>query len=101
MNESWSADFMCDALENGRRIRVLNIIDDYNREAIWVDAQFNYPSEMVVRAMDILSMTRGLPQQIRVDNGPEFLEKHLKNTVLNNKSRLRISKQENQHRMHT
>lgn len=78
INESWSADFMCDALDNGRRVRVLNIIDDYNRQALWVDAQFHYPSEMVIRALEILSMTRGLPQQIRVDNGPEFLSKSFK-----------------------
>ena len=68
-------DLVCDALENGRRIRVLNIIDDYNREAIWVDARFHYPSEMVVRVMEILNMTIGLPDKIRVDNGPEFLSK--------------------------
>jgi putative transposase len=71
-NEMWSMDFMSDSLENGRRFRVLNIIDDYNREAIWVDAQYNYPGEMVKRALEILELERGLPENIRVDNGPEF-----------------------------
>jgi putative transposase len=78
MNKSWSADFMSDALDNGRRIRVLNIIDDYNREAIWVDAQFHYPAARVVRALEIARMERGLPDQIRVDNGPEFLSKEFR-----------------------
>jgi len=77
VNKSWSMDFMSDALTSGRRIRILNIIDDYNREALWVDAQFSYPGDFVVRALEILEMDRGLPDQIRVDNGPEFMSKRL------------------------
>ena len=71
-NLVWSADFMHDTLYNGRKIRILNIIDDYNREALYVEAHFSYPGERVVRALEILEMERGLPEQIRVDNGPEF-----------------------------
>jgi putative transposase len=74
-NMTWSADLMADSLENGRRIRVLNIIDDFNREALCIDAQHSYPGNYVVRAMEILEMERGLPKTIRVDNGPEFLSK--------------------------
>jgi len=55
-NCCWSMDFMSDALENGRRIRVLNIIDDFNREALWVDAQYSYPSEFVIRALQNLEV---------------------------------------------
>ena len=77
-NVCWSMDFMSDALVNGRRIRVLNIIDDFNREALWVDAQYSYPSEFVVRALQNLEVERGLPKKIRVDNGPEFISKNLK-----------------------
>ena len=76
-NYSWSMDFMSDALENGRRIRVLNIIDDFNREALWVNAQYSYPSEFVVKALECLEIERGLPLQIRVDNGPEFISNNL------------------------
>jgi len=76
-NYCWSMDFMSDALDNGRRIRVLNIIDDFNREALWVDAQYSYPSEFVVRALEDLEVERGLPTKIRVDNGPEFISKNL------------------------
>lgn len=76
-NKSWSMDFMSDSLENGRRIRVLNVIDDFNREALWVDPQYSYPSELVIRALEILEMERGLPEQIRVDNGPEFISNKL------------------------
>lgn len=68
---------MSDSLQNGRRIRVLNVIDDFNREALWIDAQYSYPSELVIRALEILQMERGLPKQIRVDNGPEFISHKL------------------------
>ena len=77
-NQNWSMDFMSDALENGRRVRVLNIIDDFNREALWVDAQYSYPADFVIRALECLEIDRGLPKQIRVDNGPEFISHKLK-----------------------
>lgn len=78
-NQCWSMDFMSDALEHGRRIRVLNIIDDFNREALWVDAKYSYPSEFVIRALQELEVQRGLPLKIRVDNGPEFISHNLRN----------------------
>ncbi len=78
-NQCWSMDFMSDALDNGRRIRVLNVIDDFNREALWVDAQYSYPSEFVIRALQNLEVERGLPVKIRVDNGPEFISHKLRN----------------------
>jgi putative transposase len=68
-------DFMCDTLENGRRYRILNIIDDYNREALLVKPQLIFPGEHVVNALNDLIFYRGIPSQIRVDNGPEFLSK--------------------------
>jgi len=77
-NQCWSMDFMSDALESGRRIRVLNIIDDFNREALWVNAQYSYPSEFVIRALQNLEVERGLPVKIRVDNGPEFISHKLR-----------------------
>jgi putative transposase len=71
-NQCWSMDFMSDSLRNGRKIRILNIIDDFNREALWNDAQYGYPSEFVVRALENIKLIKGLPKFIRVDNGPEF-----------------------------
>jgi putative transposase len=75
-NISWSMDFMSDSLMNGRKIRVFNVIDDFNREALWCNAQHSYPSEFVVRALKDLEVQVGLPSKIRVDNGPEFLSKN-------------------------
>lgn len=71
-NKSWSMDFMSDALLTGRRIRILNIIDDYNREALCVQSAISIPAEGVIRALEDLIDWRGKPEQIRVDNGPEF-----------------------------
>lgn len=72
INKSWSMDFMSDALLTGRKIRVLNIMDDFNREALCVEADVSMPAERVIRALEDLIDWRGKPEQIRVDNGPEF-----------------------------
>lgn len=71
-NKSWSADFMSDALGDGRRFRTLNVIDDHNREVLAIETDLNLGSRRVIRVLDRLAETRGLPQRIRFDNGPEF-----------------------------
>ena len=65
-------DFMSDALLTGRKIRVLNVMDDYNREALCVEADVSMTAERVIRTLEDLIDWRGKPEQIRVDNGPEF-----------------------------
>jgi putative transposase len=72
LNAGWSMDFMSDALVNGRRIRVLNIMDEYSREALAVHADYSIPTSTVINQMKILEEQRGLPSRVRVDNGPEF-----------------------------
>lgn len=76
-NESWSLDFMSDSLSNGRAFRTLNIIDDYNREALWIEVDSSLPAERVVRVLEMLIDWRGHPKQIRTDNGPEFISHKL------------------------
>lgn len=66
-------DFMHDRLTNGSSFRVLNIIDDYNREVLTITADRSISSGRVIRELDKLLEWRGKPEQIRVDNGPEFL----------------------------
>lgn len=78
-NQTWSMDFMSDALSDGRRIRIFNVTDDFNREALAIEAALSYPSNRVIRTLEILSEEYGLPERIRVDNGPEFISHKLKN----------------------
>lgn len=72
-NLIWSMDFMHDRLINGVAFRVLNIIDDYNREVLNITSDRSISSARVIRELDKLLEWRGKPGQIRVDNGPEFL----------------------------
>jgi putative transposase len=72
-NETWSADFMSDALWSGRRFRTFNVIDDYNREALGIEIDTSLPALRVVRALDQLIEIRGKPATLRMDNGPEFI----------------------------
>ena len=71
-NLTWSMDFMSDALQDGRKLRVLNITDDFNREAMAIEIGLSLPSDRVIRTLQLVAEEHGLPQTIRVDNGPEF-----------------------------
>lgn len=71
--QCWSLDFMSDALSDGRKFRVLNIIDDYNRESLKIEVDTSLPALRVQRALDEIAGTKGLPANIRTDNGPEFI----------------------------
>ena len=73
INEVWSMDFMHDQLGDGRTIRALNVIDDFNREALCIEIDFSLPAERVIRVLDQVIEWRGAPQVIRCDNGPEYI----------------------------
>jgi putative transposase len=77
INEVWSIDFMSDTLWNGRRFRLLNIIDDYNREVLHIETDISLPTLRLIRVLEYLREFRGLPKMIRVDNGPEFISPKL------------------------
>ena len=68
----WSMDFMCDALANRRRFRIFNIIDDCSREAVAQFVSFSITAKRVVEVLERLASSRGLPEQIVIDNGCEF-----------------------------
>jgi putative transposase len=70
-NQVWSMDFMHDQLGDGRCFRLLNVIDDFNREALGIEIDFSLPAERVVRALEQIIEWRGKPAVIRCDNGPE------------------------------
>ena len=69
----WSMDFMSDALACGRRFRTFNIVDDFNREALHIEVDTSINSARLVRVFEQIKRDHGLPQVLRSDNGPEFL----------------------------
>jgi len=87
-NETWSMDFMHDTLMNGRKFRVLNIIDDYNREALKIEPYFSISAQRVITILERVILEKGKPKVIRVDNGPEFISNALREWCIQNGIRL-------------
>ncbi len=52
INQVWSMDFMSDSLEDGRRFRTFNVLDDYNREGLGIEVDFSLPSDRVIRTLE-------------------------------------------------
>lgn len=77
-NLHWSMDFMRDSLFQGKSFRAFNVIDDFNREALNITIAKSITSERVIAALEELIQWRGLPEKIRVDNGPEFIANALR-----------------------
>ncbi|WP_378181164.1 IS3 family transposase [Aquimarina sp. SS2-1] len=78
VNEIWSMDFMSDSLSDRRAFRILNVIDDHNRECLLSQGSISFPSEQVIRYLEELIEYYGKPKYIRTDNGPEFTSNQYK-----------------------
>ena len=76
-NEGWSMDFMSDELFDGRRIRLLTIVDNFTRESLAIEVDAHIGGQRVVEVLMRLGREHSLPRTIRVDNGPEFISKRL------------------------
>lgn len=84
-NICWSVDFMSDVLVCGDKFRTFNVIDDYNREGLLIEAGTSLPSNKIIRLLDQLALTRGYPDMIRADNGPEFRSSLFRSWALKHK----------------
>lgn len=76
-NNCWSLDFTSDSLTDGRKFRTLNVLDDYNREALGIEVDYSLPAQRVTRLLDRLVEVYGKPERLRSDNGPEFISQVL------------------------
>ena len=71
-NHVWSYDFVMDRTSNGKAFRMLTIIDEYTRECLSIVVKRKLNSKDVLDELYRLFLTRGTPEYIRSDNGPEF-----------------------------
>ena len=64
---------MSHALWDGRPYRTFNVVDDFNREALLIEIDFNLPAPRIIRELDWIAAVRGYPMKLRLDNGPEMV----------------------------
>lgn len=72
INERWSLDFVSDAFTDGRRFRVLAVIDDFSRECLTLIADTSLSGQRMTRELDAIIKQRGRPRTIVSDNGTEM-----------------------------
>ena len=72
-NVLWAMDFQFDQTGDGRNLKLLNIIDEFTREALATDVERCITADMVVATLERLVSLRGVPRYVRFDNGPEFV----------------------------
>src|SRR5580704_4888398 len=75
-NQEWALDFLHDAVECGRAIRVLSVVDAYTRECLALEVDTSFASRRVTRVLEQIVAERGRPKAIRCDNGPELTSRH-------------------------
>jgi putative transposase len=68
---------MAERLGDGRAFRLLNVLDDLNREGLGIEADFSLRSERVIPSLDRIIEWRGKSDVMRVDNGPEYISEKL------------------------
>jgi putative transposase len=77
INERWSLDFLLDTLEDGRRVRLLAVVDDFTRACLAIEVDTSIGGRRVVEVLQRLVETRGTPAVLITDNGPEFIGRAL------------------------
>ncbi len=82
-NHVWSYDFVSAMTHDGRKLRMLTLIDEYTRECLAIRVARRLGSYEVIEALADVMLWRGIPANIRSDNGPEFVAKELRNWLGN------------------
>jgi transposase InsO family protein len=80
-NHVWSYDFVEDRTHDGRKVRMLNLIDEYTRECLAIRVDRKLRSTDVIDVLSDLFILRGVPGHIRSDNGPEFIAKAVRERI--------------------
>lgn len=83
-NHVWCYDFMFDALHNGRRLKILTLEDEFTREGLAIKVDRSIKAKDIICILADLFSERGAPMYLRSDNGPEFIEKALKEWLVRN-----------------
>lgn len=91
-NQTWAMDFMSDTLFDGRRYRVLTVVDCHSRESLAIEPRQSFRAFHVMEALDRIVRERGKPQTIRCDNGPEFAGRVLDQWAFYNEVQLDFSR---------
>jgi len=78
-NHVWSYDFLEDRTEQGGKLRILTVLDEFTRESLEIRVERSIPSAKVIDSLEWLATIRGLPTHIRSDNGPEFVAQAVQN----------------------
>ena len=91
-NESWSMDFVSDALFNGKRLRALTVVDNFTRQCLAIEVDKGIRGEQVVFVLETIAARRGLPETIFCDNGPEFISRTLDKWAYDNTVTLNFSR---------
>ena len=78
INHVWTYDFMSDQTWDGRRLKLLTVLDEFTRESLAIEVGRSIRAEDVIAVLEYLFMVRGVPGYIRSDNGPEFIADAIK-----------------------
>ncbi len=91
-NQVWSMDFVADQLADGRRFRSLTVVDIYTRECLTIESEQRLKGEDVVRALNRIKVSRGVPKMVHCDNGSEFSSQAMDLWAYQNKVRIAFSR---------
>lgn len=86
-NQRWSMDFVSDAVAGKRSFRTFNLVVDYTRECLAIEADTSLTGERVVRVLDRVAAERGCPRALLSDNGPEFISRIVEAWAFERKAR--------------